>query len=106
MYSPGGLLARSLLVLGFCLVFDHAVWAQKKNVEFVPANKLTKAFADDVDHVRTARMISRVRQHGVPVGTGGQTVPGLHSSGFSPLPEPTLRTGIKSMTSMLLDLMP
>jgi amidohydrolase len=36
----------------------------------------------------------------------GQTIPGLHSSGFSPLPEPTLRTGIKSMTSMVLDLLP
>jgi amidohydrolase len=36
----------------------------------------------------------------------GQTIPGLHSSGFAPLPEPTLRTGIKSMTSMVLDLLP
>lgn len=36
----------------------------------------------------------------------GQVVPGLHSSGFAPLPEPTIRTGIKSMTSMLLDLLP
>ncbi len=36
----------------------------------------------------------------------GQPIPGLHSSGFAPLPEPTLRTGIKSMTSMLLDLLP
>ncbi len=33
-------------------------------------------------------------------------VPGLHSSGFAPLPEPTIRTGVKAMTSMLLDLVP
>jgi hypothetical protein len=36
----------------------------------------------------------------------GVPIPGLHSSGFAPLPEPTIRTGIKSMASMLLDLMP
>jgi len=35
----------------------------------------------------------------------GERVPGLHSSGFAPVPEPTLRTAIKSMTSMALELL-
>ena len=38
------------------------------------------------------------RRSGVPV-------PGLHSSLWAPVPEPTLRTGVKSMTSAVLDLM-
>ena len=32
-------------------------------------------------------------------------LPGLHSSLWAPVPEPTLRTGVKSMTSAVLDLM-
>ncbi len=35
----------------------------------------------------------------------GKTLPSLHSSEFAPLPEPTIRTGIKSMTSAVLELM-
>ena len=35
----------------------------------------------------------------------GERVPGLHSSGFIPVPEPTLRTAIKSMTTMALELL-
>lgn len=35
----------------------------------------------------------------------GTPLPSLHSSLFEPLPEPTLRTGIKAMTSAVLDLM-
>jgi amidohydrolase len=35
----------------------------------------------------------------------GERVPGLHSSGFVPVPEPTLRTAIKSMTTMALELL-
>ena len=35
----------------------------------------------------------------------GTPLPSLHSSLFAPLPEPTLRTGIKAMTSAVLDLM-
>lgn len=35
----------------------------------------------------------------------GTPVPGLHSSEFAPLPEPTLRTGVKAMTSVALDLL-
>ncbi len=35
----------------------------------------------------------------------GQPLPSLHSSLFEPLPEPTLRTGIKAMTSAVLELM-
>jgi hippurate hydrolase len=35
----------------------------------------------------------------------GERVPGLHSSGFAPVPEPTLRTAIKSMTTMVLELL-
>lgn len=38
------------------------------------------------------------RRSGVPL-------PGLHSSSWAPVPEPTLRTGVKSMTSAVLDLM-
>jgi hippurate hydrolase len=38
------------------------------------------------------------RQSGVPL-------PGLHSALFAPVPEPTLRTGVKAMTSAVLDLM-
>jgi hypothetical protein len=32
-------------------------------------------------------------------------LPSLHSALFAPLPEPTLRTGIKAMTSAVLELM-
>lgn len=35
----------------------------------------------------------------------GMPLPSLHSALFAPLPEPTLRTGIKVMTSAVLDLM-
>jgi len=35
----------------------------------------------------------------------GTRLPSLHSALFYPLPEPTLRTGIKAMTSAVLDLM-
>ena len=35
----------------------------------------------------------------------GTPLPSLHSALFQPLPEPTLRTGIKAMTSAVLDLM-
>lgn len=35
----------------------------------------------------------------------GTPLPSLHSALFQPLPEPTLRTGVKAMTSAVLDLM-
>jgi hippurate hydrolase len=35
----------------------------------------------------------------------GRPLPSLHSSLFAPLPEPTLKTGVKAMTSVVLDLM-
>ncbi len=35
----------------------------------------------------------------------GVPLPGLHSSLWAPVPEPTLRTGVKCMTSAVLDLM-
>ncbi|HBB95522.1 MAG TPA: amidohydrolase [Blastocatellia bacterium] len=35
----------------------------------------------------------------------GKPLPSLHSSLFEPLPEPTLRTGVKAMTTAVLDLM-
>jgi hippurate hydrolase len=35
----------------------------------------------------------------------GKPLPSLHSSLFEPLPEPTLRTGVKAMTAAVLDLM-
>ncbi len=35
----------------------------------------------------------------------GTPLPSLHSPVFAPLPEPTLRTGVKAMTSAVLDLM-
>jgi hippurate hydrolase len=47
-----------------------------------------------VDPVKLAES----RRTGVPL-------PGLHSSLWAPVPEPTLRTGVKSMTSVALDLM-
>jgi amidohydrolase len=36
---------------------------------------------------------------------GAERLPSLHSSLFAPVPEPTLRTGIKAMTAAVLDLM-
>ena len=42
--------------------------------------------------------LAESRRTGVPL-------PGLHSSQWAPVPEPTLRTGVKSMTSAVLDLM-
>jgi len=35
----------------------------------------------------------------------GIALPSLHSSLFAPVPEPTLRTGVKAMTAAVLDLM-
>lgn len=35
----------------------------------------------------------------------GKPLPSLHSSLFAPLPEPTLRTGVKAMTTAVLELM-
>lgn len=35
----------------------------------------------------------------------GTILPSLHSSRFAPLPEPTLRTGVKATTSAVLDLL-
>src|SRR5689334_17560509 len=35
----------------------------------------------------------------------GIALPGLHSALFAPVPEPTLRTGVKAMTSAVLELM-
>lgn len=35
----------------------------------------------------------------------GQPIAGLHSSGFTPAPEPTIRTGVKGMTAMVMDLL-
>ncbi len=35
----------------------------------------------------------------------GAPLPSLHSPLFAPVPEPTIRTGIKAMTSAVLDLM-
>lgn len=35
----------------------------------------------------------------------GKPLPGLHSSLFAPVPEPTIRTGVKAMTAAVLDLM-
>jgi hippurate hydrolase len=35
----------------------------------------------------------------------GRPMPSLHSSLFAPVPEPTLRTGVKAMTSAVLELM-
>jgi hippurate hydrolase len=35
----------------------------------------------------------------------GTPLPGLHSSQFAPLPEPAIRTGVKAMTSVALDLL-
>jgi amidohydrolase len=35
----------------------------------------------------------------------GKPLPSLHSSLFSPMPEPTLRTGVKAMTAAVLELM-
>ena len=35
----------------------------------------------------------------------GEPLPSLHSSLFAPLPEPTIRTGVKAMTCAGLDLM-
>jgi hippurate hydrolase len=35
----------------------------------------------------------------------GTPLPSLHSALFAPLPEPTLRTGVKAMTSAVLELL-
>jgi amidohydrolase len=36
----------------------------------------------------------------------GTSLPSLHSSGFAPLPEPAIRTGVKAMTTVVMDLLP
>lgn len=40
-----------------------------------------------------------------PARLAAGTMPGLHSSSFAPLPEPTLRTGVKGMVAMVLELL-
>jgi amidohydrolase len=35
----------------------------------------------------------------------GKTLPSLHSSEFAPLPEPTIKTGVRAMTTAVLELM-
>jgi len=35
----------------------------------------------------------------------GESLPSLHSSQFAPLPEPTIKTGIKAMTAAALQLL-
>jgi metal-dependent amidase/aminoacylase/carboxypeptidase family protein len=45
-----------------------------------------------------AAKLDESRRTGVPL-------PGLHSSLWAPIPEPTLRSGVKSMTSAVLELM-
>jgi hippurate hydrolase len=35
----------------------------------------------------------------------GRLLPGPHNSRFEPLPEPTLRTGVKAMTSVAIALL-
>jgi len=35
----------------------------------------------------------------------GTRLPGLHSSEFAPVPEPAIRTGVKAMTSVVMDLL-
>jgi len=42
--------------------------------------------------------VQQSKQTGVPL-------PSLHSALFAPLPEPTLRTGVKAMTAAVLELM-
>lgn len=44
---------------------------------------------------------ARVRAH----QEKGTALPGLHSSEFAPLPEPTIRTGVKAMVTVALDLL-
>ncbi|MGH9915918.1 MAG: amidohydrolase, partial [Pyrinomonadaceae bacterium] len=43
-------------------------------------------------------MIAKSKQTGIPL-------PSLHSSRFAPVPESTIRTGVKAMSSAVLDLM-
>jgi hippurate hydrolase len=35
----------------------------------------------------------------------GTRLPGPHSSEFAPLPDPAIRTGVKAMTSAVMDLL-
>jgi len=42
--------------------------------------------------------LAKSKQTGVPL-------PSLHSSLFAPVPEPTIRTGVKAMTVAVLELM-
>jgi amidohydrolase len=43
-------------------------------------------------------VVAKSKETGIPL-------PSLHSSLFAPLPEPTIRTGVKAMTAAVLDLM-
>ena len=61
------------------------------------AGKTGSGDADDPIVLALARIRARDEK--------GTPVPGLHSSEFAPLPEPTLRTGVKAMTSAVLDLL-
>jgi hippurate hydrolase len=36
---------------------------------------------------------------------GGKPLPSLHSSIFAPVPEPTIKTGVKAMTAAALELL-
>jgi hippurate hydrolase len=36
---------------------------------------------------------------------GGSPLPGLHTDRFAPVPEPTLKTGVRCMSAAVLDLL-
>ncbi|MGI9067555.1 MAG: amidohydrolase [Pyrinomonadaceae bacterium] len=57
----------------------------------IPATLFTLGAVDPVK-------VKQSREAGIPL-------PSLHSALFQPLPEPTLRTGVKAMTSAVLELM-
>jgi hippurate hydrolase len=102
LYNDPQLTARLAQVFRTALGTDHVVelppvMASEDFCRFALEDRQIPICQFSLGAVDSAKLADS-RRTGVPV-------PGLHSSLWAPVPEPTLRTGVKSMTSAVLDLM-
>ena len=91
------------------LAFSRATWLPRKRQKirgkikaamFYPCAVMFVAVA-----ILTILMVFVIPKFEAIFTDFGVALPGLHSALFIPVPEPTLRTGVKAMTSAVLELM-
>jgi hippurate hydrolase len=102
LYNDPALTERVVGVLGKALgpqnvLEGHREMGSEDFGRFGLEDRQIPIFMLRVGAIDAARETSS-RQSGVPL-------PSLHSSTFWPVPEPTIRTGVKAMTAIVLDLM-